>query len=81
MAVVTVSRVPSAAGCVIVTIQCWVERLVRVGEAATSNAPSANAAQKFTVSDSGSPSSAGCPITAFSAVAAVIPPKGPTILA
>ena len=80
-AVTTVSSSPDAPDCVMTTTQCWVERLVRTGCADTANGPSASAAQKFTVSDSGSPSSAGCCITAFSAVAAVMPPNGPTMLA
>lgn len=80
-AVTTVACSPPAPGCVIATTQCWVERLVRTGCAVTLNTPSARAAQKFTVSDNGSPSSAGCRITALSAAAAVMPPNGPTMLA
>ena len=60
--------------CVMATVQCCVERLVRAATACTSKAPSATAAQKFTVSDTGSPSKAGCCNTAFKTVAAVMPP-------
>lgn len=81
LAVATVAGSPCASGCVRASTQCWVERLVRTGCALTVKAPSATAAQKFTVSDSGSPNKAGCCSTAFSRVAAVMPPKGPTMLA
>jgi hypothetical protein len=67
--------------CVISITQCWVERLVRAGRAVTANGPSASAAQKLTVSDTGSPRRCGCCSTAFNACAAVTPPNGPTILA
>ncbi|MCY1380878.1 hypothetical protein D9M69_687360 [compost metagenome] len=44
VAVVVMFAVPSAPGCVIVTVQCCVERLVRTAVAWMSNAPSPSAA-------------------------------------
>jgi hypothetical protein len=61
-------------------LQRWVERLVRTGWASISKAPSATGPAKLTVSEIGSPWRRGCSSTALSSVAAVVPPKGPTML-
>ena len=44
VAVVVTICSPPALACCTVTIQCWVERLVRTGVACTVNGPSATAA-------------------------------------
>lgn len=79
VAVVVMFGAPLAPGCVICTVQCWVERLVRTAVACTSNARASSAAAKLTVSAIGVPSTSGCCITDCSAMAAVAPPKGPTM--
>ena len=81
LAVSMTASTPSAPVCVIVTVQCWVERLVRAGRASTRKGASASAAAKLTVSATGSPSRSGWASTAASACAAVTPPNGPTMLA
>jgi hypothetical protein len=81
VAVSTTDSTPAGSVCEILTTQCWVERLVRTGRDSTRNAPSDNAAAKFTVNEIGSPRRSGCCITDCSACAAVTPPNGPTMLA
>ena len=44
VAVVVMFGAPPAPGCVICTVQCWVERLVRTAVACTSKAPASSAA-------------------------------------
>ncbi len=79
VAVSTTVSSPAGSVCDTSTSQCWVERLVRIGRASMRKAPSASAAAKFAVNDTGSPSRSGWSITALSAWAALRPPKGPTM--
>ena len=79
VAVMLTCSLPSAPVCTRSTHQCWVLRLVRAGRARAVNGPWVTGPAKLTVSDTGSPSSCGCCSTAFSATAAVRPPKGPTM--
>ena len=79
VAVVTTTGWPWASFCTMAAVQCWVERLVRTACSCTSKSPWARAAAKLTVMDSGAPSRSGCRSMAASTVAAVLPPKGPTM--
>ena len=78
-AVTTLAVVATPSPCRISTCQCWVERPSRTSRTCTSKAPSATAAQKFTVWAAGRPRRAGWSITAFSMIAAVAPPNGPAM--
>ena len=72
--------VHTASPCNRLICQCWVLRLLRDSTVCSANGPSATGPAKFTVSDSGSPSRRGSRQTAYSSCAAVMPPKGPTML-
>ncbi len=79
-AVTNVANAATSPSCSSSTCQCWVVRLVRMMRACTEKPPSAIGAAKWTVWDTGSPRRCGWRITAFISVAAITPPKGPTML-
>ena len=64
--------------CTSSTAQCWVERFERMSLVPIVKAPALIGAMKFTVSESGSPCRSWRCRMPFSAVAAVMPPNGPT---
>jgi hypothetical protein len=75
---IALTAAPSSPSCPIWADQCWVERLERMSWVATLKAPALIGAMKLTVSESGSPCRSGRCNSALSAVAAVMPPNGPT---